>query len=453
MFCLKKMPSLVDKSSIKKICVDDFALRKRFSYGTVMVDLESHRIVDLIPTRDMEAVKKWLDGFPNIEVVSRDGAQIYASAVINSHPEAIQVSDRFHIIKGLTEAIDRYLKRELPNKIEIPAVTPADADMQRLLNVKNTAQRIRFAKAKKDAGMTTMEIALILHASIKTVDKYLKADAEKVEERKILRERRHDLSVQQKEQEVAEARRMRDEGIPIERIAKELHHQQGTIKRYLDPNYSVVNGHYHARIHGKLAPYEKQILELRSQGVTYSKIHKMITEQGYCGSVASLRMFVQKERQRRGVPFGEETNSDYIPTEFIQRHSITTLLYKRTNELYSLSQAQYEKVIERYPMLAKLFGIVQEFYKMIYAKKSAGLLQWIEQVEELNIPELNTYANGIRRDSSAVTNGIELGYNNGLAEGSVNKIKVIKRIMYGRNSFELLKAKVLLQEQYRFGFN
>ena len=140
-------------------------------------------------------------------------------------------------------------------------------------------------------------------------------------------------------------------------------------------------------------------------------------------------------------------------TEFIQRHSITTLLYKRTNELYSLSQAQYEKVIERYPMLAKLFGIVQEFSKMIYAKKSAGLLQWIEQVEELNIPELNTYANGIRRDSSAVINGIELGYNNGLAEGSVNKIKVIKRIMYGRNSFELLKAKVLLQEQYRFGFN
>ena len=50
----------------------------------------------------MEAVKKWLDGFPNIEVVSRDGAQIYASAVINSHPEAIQVSDGFHIIKGLT---------------------------------------------------------------------------------------------------------------------------------------------------------------------------------------------------------------------------------------------------------------------------------------------------------------------------------------------------------------
>ena len=53
------MPSIVDKSSVKKVCVDDFALRKRFSYGTVMVDLESHKIIDLIPTRNTNEVKEW----------------------------------------------------------------------------------------------------------------------------------------------------------------------------------------------------------------------------------------------------------------------------------------------------------------------------------------------------------------------------------------------------------
>ncbi len=66
----------------------------------------------------------------------------------------------------------------------------------------------------------------------------------------------------------------------------------------------------------------------------------------------------------------------------------------------------------------------------------------------MNIPELNTYINGVQKDVDAVKNGISLAYNNGLAEGSVNKIKVIKRIMYGRNSFELLKSKVLLHEKY-----
>ena len=68
---LKKMPSIVDKSSVKKVCVDDFALRKRFSYGTVMIDLESHRIIDLIPTRNVDEIKEWLSGYPNIEVFSR----------------------------------------------------------------------------------------------------------------------------------------------------------------------------------------------------------------------------------------------------------------------------------------------------------------------------------------------------------------------------------------------
>ena len=66
---------------------------------------------------------------------------------------------------------------------------------------------------------------------------------------------------------------------------------------------------------------------------------------------------------------------------------------------------------------------------------------------------LQTYVNGIRIDINAVKNGIKLKYNNGLAEGSVNKIKVIKRIMYGRNSFDLLKVKVLLHEHFRCEFN
>ena len=105
------MPSIVDKSSVKTVCVDDFALRKRFSYGTVMVDLGSHRIIDLIPSRETADVRKWLATFPHIQVVSRDGASTYSSAATNAHPDAIQISDRFHLIKGLSEAINKYMIR------------------------------------------------------------------------------------------------------------------------------------------------------------------------------------------------------------------------------------------------------------------------------------------------------------------------------------------------------
>ena len=73
--------------------------------------------------------------------------------------------------------------------------------------------------------------------------------------------------------------------------------------------------------------------------------------------------------------------------------------------------------------------------------------------EAINKSKLQSFVEGILKDLKAIKNGIIYSYNNGLAEGSVNKIKVIKRIMYGRNSFDLLKAKVLFHELFHVEFN
>ncbi len=450
------MPSIVDKLAVRKICVDDFAIRKRFSYGTVMVDLESHKIVDMIPSRDVADVERWLREFPNVEVVSRDGAQIYASAVKGAYPQASQVSDRFHIIKGLSEAIEKYVIRSYPAKIEIPAVTIQSDEMKQLLNINNRKKRIVFAHEQKELGLTTQEIALLLRASLKTVNKYLSIDPNSVRNKRsdILCEARHKLALNQKQMDVAEARKMFEAGIPMEQIAKELHHTSKTIQCYLDPNYNCVNGHYHLRLPGKLAPYENKVLDLRSKGMTYKKIHAIISAEGYKGSVASLRMFVQKERCRNvGDQQSANACSDYQPKEYIQRKSLTQLIYSKIDDIYSISREQFKKALETYPMLANLYELRNEFFRIIYSKNPSGLEGWIHKLYDLNIAELSTYANGISKDIDAVKNGILLAYNNGLAEGSVNKIKVVKRIMYGRNSFELLKAKVLLRESNRCCFN
>ena len=113
------MPSIADKSSVKMVCVDDFALHKKFSYGTVMVNLENHRIVDIIPSRDSNDVRNWLETFHNIEAISRDRTITYASATTNSHPDVIQISDHFHLIKGLSEIICKYIFREFPARVEL----------------------------------------------------------------------------------------------------------------------------------------------------------------------------------------------------------------------------------------------------------------------------------------------------------------------------------------------
>lgn len=263
------MPTIVDKSLVTKVCVDDFAIRKRFSYGTVMVDLESHRIIDLIPSRDVGIVKEWLKQYPNIEVVSRDGAQIYSSATKESHPNAVQVSDRFHLIKGLSEAIDKYIIREFPARIEIPASKNSTKTSVPTFTIHSRKQRIEYAQAKYKAGMSIDEIAYMLNTTPTTIKKYLKSDTSLIEEKSIEREKSHQRALEQKRKEVEEARLLAKRGWSIEAIAKELHHTYDTIRRYLDPSYSFVNGHYNVRIPNKLAKYENTVIEMRAQGITY----------------------------------------------------------------------------------------------------------------------------------------------------------------------------------------
>lgn len=178
------MPSIVDKSNVTKICVDDFAIRKRKSYGTVMVDLITHRIIDLLPSRDSKDVKQWLSTFPNIELVARDGAVIYSSAISKSHPNAVQVSDRFHLIKGLAEAINRIIIRLYPARLEIPNIQEVPKEVEVLYNTANRSQRIRFAQKKRAEGLTIEEIALLLHSTTKTVQRYLAIPESKIPENK-----------------------------------------------------------------------------------------------------------------------------------------------------------------------------------------------------------------------------------------------------------------------------
>ena len=107
---------------------------------------------------------------------------------------------------------------------------------------------------------------------------------------------------------------------------------------------------------------------------------------------------------------------------------------------YALGLASFQ-VLKKYPLLSELYALTKEFCNVLFSNNPAKLDEWINEAQKYDIPELQTFINGIKKDLTAVKNGIIYSYNNGLAEGSINKIKVIKRIMYGRNSFELLKAE------------
>nr|WP_269207895.1 MULTISPECIES: transposase [Petrotoga] len=96
--------------------------------------------------------------------------------------------------------------------------------------------------------------------------------------------------------------------------------------------------------------------------------------------------------------------------------------------------------------MESMIDLVNEFKQMLKSKNVEKLEEWIEKASNLKIRKIDKFVNGLKRDMQAVRNAIVYEYNNGLTKGSVNKVKVIKRIMYGRNKFEMLRQKVLLLE-------
>lgn len=440
------MPCLVDKSIVIKVCVDDFALRKRYSYGSVMVDLETHRIVDVIDSRETKKVAEWLKSFPNIEVISRDGAQTYSSASTNSHPNALQVSDRFHLLKNLSEAVEKHMRYLFPSRLVIPATQATQSpEMQVLYNTRNRGERIRYAQQKRAEGYIINDIALLLHSSQDTISRYLAIPEDEIPDPKEnAREIQHINQVNKKQLAIDEVRQHYSKGRSVEEITRLTGHTRRTVQNYLRTDCPTNNGHYDNRMPGKLSLYEQDVISMRSQGITYAKIHEDICSRGYQGTVASLRVFMQKERTHHKNVQVETV----LPVEYIPRKLMCQLIYRQLEHIKGLTQEQYDAAIQKYPILGQLYTLLKEFHRIMFSHKSNELEQWMHLASSLKISELDTYIAGLKNDLEAVKNGIDYKYNNGLAEGSVNKIKLIKRIMYGRNSFQLLRAKILLNEYY-----
>lgn len=413
-----------------------------------MVDLSTGRVIDIIESRDKDEVVAWLSQFPNLKYVSRDGSYTYASAIRKAHPNAHHISDRFHLVKNLTDAITQCMYKFLSGRIAIP-VTKEQKEMNELLSSKPSRRdKILMVKSLASQGRTAQEIRSLTKCSLQTIRKYIRMPEEEIPKHSDDRRgREHKEAIQKIMSRVEEVRTLHKKGYSIRKIVDKTGHTKKTIKNYLSPDFTPVHGQYGVQRPGKLSSFRNEVISLRSKGTTYKDIYTFLCKKGYTGSEAAIRMFMAKEKRL------QKDLKDYDgvgSTEIIERKWLLKLLYKPLEKVNALTSEQVKNVVQKYPLWGKLHYLVWHFKEILLSGKKESLHTWIAEAESLELGELTSFLNGIKKDIDAVENAFTLPYNNGLAEGSVNKLKTIKRIMYGRNSFKLLRNKLLLLESRKF---
>lgn len=213
------------------------------------------------------------------------------------------------------------------------------------------------------------------------------------------------------------------------------------MNRYLSADFSPVNAHYGKQREGKLEPFREDVMRWKVQGLTYPEIYARICQQGYTGTQDAIRGFVSKERR---ILRDLQTAVGGEAVEYIDKKWLIRLLYRPIEQVKGISPAQLTAIFFRYPVAQQILNLVNEFKSILKRKNTNALAAWMDKTAAPGLPELNAFTAGLKQDIDAVCNAVSSDYSNGLVEGTVNKIKVVKRIMYGRCHFQLLRYKCLL---------
>ena len=363
---------------------DDVATRKGQHYATVLVDMETHQVIDLLPGRDGDVLAGWLKARPGVTVICRDRAGAYGDGARQGAPGAVQVADRWHLWHNLCQHAEKTAARHRgclagPAAGEDPA---AAADRARAADAALTAavlQRYEQVRALHAAGHGAAAIA-------------------------------------------------RHTGMPREAARRYI--RSGSPGELL----SVIT----SGPPSPLDPYKPHLGKRWEEGCrNATTLLAEIRAQGYQGSYPALAAYLRPFRKQGTLPPAAPAPP--------KARDIARWILTKPDDLDEQDQRELGRAREKCPHLDALARHVAEFAKMLTGLHGDRLDDWLAAVEDDDgQPDLQSFARGIRRDYHAVRNGLTLHWSSGAVEGNNTKIKHIKRLMYGRANLDLLRKMALL---------
>ena len=383
---------------VKVLGADDFAFRRGRDYGTILVNAETGEPVDLLRDREADTFAEWLKEHPGAEVICRDRAGAYADGARQGALAAVQVADRWHIYHNLPEHVEKAVARHR-GCLQEPAPEPGPEEAAAGQAAPDLQQAAAAAAARRAA-----ESAL----AVRTCQRYEQVQA------------------------------LRAQGKGIKPIMRETGLAKETVRRFYR---AATAGELLAKVRdgrpSLLDDYKPYLHQRWNEGCTnVRQLHAELNERGYKGGYGTIRDHVLPFREAGAAPTA-------VPGPPKARDLASWILtdpdHLGDDEKDKLAQAR-----ERCPHLDALAGHVTEFAKILTGLHGDRLHDWITAVEADDQPDLHSFARGIKRDHDAVLNGLTLPWNSGVVEGNVNRLKMLKRQMYGRATFGLLRKRVLL---------
>ena len=395
--------------------VDDFCFKRGKTYGTLLIDLERHHVVDVLPDRLGATLAAWLSAHPGIEVISRDRYSDYARGAAIGAPNAQQVADRFHLIKNLREVCEHWLKRlrahlPLPQP-EVPvtaAVDPAASGpvfrpfKQGVIPTSSSA-RVAWAQQRRERRRSLYERAAALHA----------------------------------------------QGYSVAATARLTGIGRATLQDWFKTDHFPQR----ATRPSPISPFLDVIREwMATTESTGKQIYDALVERGYIGSRNTVYDALEWLRQGHLPPasadqqVGQQVTAVPADKPFSAKRGSWWFI-QTPEKLSDLGRSQLALLQITSEISRTVYSLVQDFASLLRTRPvdaGARLSAWIKQASTSTVVELERFASGIQRDAAAVLGAITSPWSNGQVEGQVTRAKLLKRQMYGRANFDLLRARILL---------